>query len=179
MSKKVKKSDEIDAALAAAGVEIEDTGPETHVAETPVVVGEEFDGPDVKLPTPKEPRVRSARASKIYSLSTGILPEAAKKPLGVHAIVITEAIAVLIAEGRTSASRDEIMAKANELGLYTKKPSVQGVESIFSWWRKSLTGLGWISQGEIVEKPAASADAPASVDAPAPEAALESAEQTA
>lgn len=85
------------------------------------------------------------RESKQYGISAGKLPENNQKPLGLHGIIITEAITALINEGKTSASRDVIMAKACELGLYERKPSRQGTVPIFSWWRKSLKELGWIN----------------------------------
>jgi hypothetical protein len=85
------------------------------------------------------------REAKQYGISAGKLPEENQKPLGLHGIIITEAITALVNEGKTSASRDVIMAKAVELGLYTKKPSKQGTTPIFSWWRKPLRELGWIN----------------------------------
>lgn len=85
------------------------------------------------------------RESKKYGISAGKLPEENQKPLGLHGIIITEAITALVNEGKTSASRDEIMEKAVELGLFERKPSRQGVVPIFSWWRKPLRELGWIN----------------------------------
>jgi hypothetical protein len=85
------------------------------------------------------------RESKQYGISLGKLPEENQKPLGLHGIIITEAITALVNEGKTSSTRDEIMTRACELGLYERKPSRQGVVPIFSWWRKMLKELGWIN----------------------------------
>ena len=112
------------------------------------VVQEESTLPAVEEEEPKTPKTKKPRAARIYKLGIGRLPDNNQKPLGLHAVVITEAIADLIAEGRETATRDEIMAKAVDLGLYDRKPSKQGVVPIFSWWRKALSSLGWLSQGE-------------------------------
>jgi DNA integrity scanning protein DisA with diadenylate cyclase activity len=85
------------------------------------------------------------RIAKQYGISAGKLPEENQKPLGLHALIIIEAIKDLLNEGKTSASRNEIMEKAVELGLYERKPSRQGTVPIFSWWRKPLRELGWIN----------------------------------
>jgi len=85
------------------------------------------------------------REAKQYGISLGKLPEANQKQLGLHASIIIEAITELLNEGKNMASRNEIMEKAVELGLYERKPSRQGVVPIFSWWRKSLKELGWIN----------------------------------
>ena len=85
------------------------------------------------------------RESKKYGINVGKLPENNQKPLGLHGIIITEAITALVNEGKTSSTRDEIMTRACELGLYERKPSRQGTVPIFSWWRKSLKELGWIN----------------------------------
>ena len=85
------------------------------------------------------------RIAKQYGISAGKLPEENQKPLGLHALIIIEAIKDLLNEGKNMASRAEIMEKAVELGLYERKPSRQGVVPIFSWWRKSLKELGWIN----------------------------------
>jgi hypothetical protein len=108
---------------------------------------------DCVLPTveeePKTPKAeKKPRAARIYKLGIGKLPEASQKALGLHAVVITEAITALIDEGRETATREEIMAKACDLGLYDRKPSKQGTTPIFSWWRKPLSSLGWLDQGE-------------------------------
>jgi hypothetical protein len=117
------------------------TGPETHLSHTEL--------PTVQEEEPKTPKTKKPRAARAYKLSVGKLPEANQKPLGLHAIVITEAITDLVNEGKTSATREEIMAKACELGLFDRKPSRQGVVPIFSWWQKPLSGLGWLSQNEV------------------------------
>lgn len=85
------------------------------------------------------------RIAKQYGISAGKLPEENQKPLGLHALIIIEAIKDLLNEGKTSASRDEIMEKAVELGLFERKPSRQGTVPIFSWWRKPLKELEWIN----------------------------------
>ena len=85
------------------------------------------------------------REAKQYGISAGKLPEENQKPLGLHGIIITEAITALVNEGKTSSTRDEIMTRACELGLYERKPSRQGTVPIFSWWRKPLRELGWIN----------------------------------
>jgi hypothetical protein len=108
---------------------------------------------DCVLPTveeePKTPKAeKKPRAARTYKISLGRLPESSQKPLGLHAVVITEAIADLIGEGKETATREEIMAKAVDLGLYDRKPSKQGTTPIFSWWRKPLSSLGWLDQGE-------------------------------
>lgn len=112
------------------------------------VVQEEPVLPAVEEEESKTPKAKKPRAARIYRLGMGKLPEASQKPLGLHAVVITEAIADLIGEGKETATREEIMAKACDLGLYDRKPSKQGTTPIFSWWRKPLSSLGWLSQGE-------------------------------
>ena len=98
---------------------------------------------------PKTPKAeKKPRAARTYKISLGRLPESSQKPLGLHAIIITEAISDLVNEGKETATREEIMAKAVELGLFDRKPSKQGVVPIFSWWRKPLSSLGWLDQGE-------------------------------
>jgi hypothetical protein len=106
----------------------------------------------VEVPTvEKVPQVENAenaeksRTAKQYGINAGKLPEENQKPLGLHALIIVEAIKDLLNEGKTSASRNEIMEKAVELGLYERKPSRQGTVPIFSWWRKPLKELGWIN----------------------------------
>ena len=108
----------------------------------------------VEVPTVVEvPQVENAenaeksreRIAKQYGINVGKLPENNQKPLGLHGIIITEAITALVNEGKTSSTRDEIMTRACELGLYERKPSRQGVVPIFSWWRKMLKELGWIN----------------------------------
>jgi hypothetical protein len=85
------------------------------------------------------------RESKQYGISLGKLPEENQKQLGLHALIIIEAITELLNEGKNMASRSEIMEKAVEKGLFERKPSRQGVVPIFSWWRKMLKELGWIN----------------------------------
>lgn len=106
--------------------------------------------------------------SKTYILKVGRKPEntAEKREMiwGPHAEVICEAIAAMVATGKTEATRDEIMLKATELGLYEKHKSTQGVVAIFSWWRKSLNLCGWL-EAKIEEKPVA---APAATPAAEP-----------
>jgi hypothetical protein len=102
-----------------------------------------------------EKKPRAPRAGKNFQLATGTLPANNEKPLGQHAVTITEAIDALISEGTTTASREVIMEKAVALGLYEKKPSVQPVGAIFSWWRKMLAGHGWIIDVVVPEAPAA------------------------
>lgn len=112
------------------------------------VVQENYTLPAVEE-EPKTPKAeKKPRSPRVYKLEIGRLPEASQKPLGLHAIVITEAISDLISEGKETATREEIMAKAVELGLFDRKPSKQGVVPIFSWWRKPLSSLGWLDQGE-------------------------------
>lgn len=110
----------------------------------------------------KTPGVRKTW-SKTYLLKVGRKPEntTEKREMiwGPHAEVICDAIAALVASGKVEANRDEIMAKATELGLYEKHKSTQGVVAIFSWWRKSLNLCGWL-EAKIEEKPEVAADAP-------------------
>jgi hypothetical protein len=86
--------------------------------------------------------------TKTYLLKIGRKPEntTEKREMiwGPHAEVICDAISSLVNGGKTEATRDEIMAKAVELGLYEKHKSTQGVIPIFSWWRKSLNLCGWL-----------------------------------
>jgi hypothetical protein len=98
-----------------------------------------------------EKKPRAPRAGKTFELAVGTLPANNEKPLGQHAVTITEAIETLISEGTTTASREVIMEKAVALGLYEKKPSVQPVGAIFSWWRKLLAGHGWIIEAVAPE----------------------------
>ena len=121
---------------------------EETAMENQNVVVEEPVLPAVEEEEPKTPKAKKPRAARIYKLGIGKLPEASQKPLGLHAVVITEAIADLIGEGKETATREEIMAKAVDLGLYDRKPSKQGTTPIFSWWRKPLSSLGWLDQGE-------------------------------
>lgn len=102
-----------------------------------------------------EKKPRAPRAGKSFQLATGTLPANNEKPLGQHAVTITEAIEALIVEGVTTASREVIMEKAVALGLYEKKPSVQPVGAIFSWWRKMLAGHGWIIEAVVEAAPEA------------------------
>lgn len=95
-------------------------------------------------PEKTEKKVRKPRASKQYKLTIGEMPAENQKALGEHAVVITEAVSSLKDEGVDVASRDQIMERAVALGLYDKKPSVQGVVPIFSWWKKSLEHYGWL-----------------------------------
>lgn len=112
------------------------------------VVQENYTLPAVEE-EPKTPKAeKKPRAPRTFRLGIGRLPDGNQKPLGLHAVVITEAIADLIGEGKETATREEIMAKAVDLGLYDRKPSKQGTTPIFSWWRKPLSSLGWLSQGE-------------------------------
>ena len=100
--------------------------------------------------------------SKTYILKIGRKPEntTEKREMiwGPHAEVICDAISALVNAGKVEANRDEIMAKAVELGLYEKHKSTQGVVPIFSWWRKSLNLCGWL-EAKIEEKPEAPAAA--------------------
>ena len=111
-------------------------------------------------------RVPGARKvwTKTYLLKIGRKPEntAEKREMiwGPHADVIVEAIAALVNSGKVEANRDEIMAKAVELGLYEKHKSTQGVVPIFSWWRKSLNLCGWLEAKPEPEAPKA-AEVPA------------------
>jgi hypothetical protein len=152
MSKKVTKVTKATKAKAAKATESinnysmeEAMENQNEIAE---VVVEEPTLPSVQEEEPKTPKAKKPRAARTYKISLGRLPESSQKPLGLHAVVITEAIADLIAEGKETATREEIMAKAVDLGLYDRKPSRQGVVPIFSWWRKPLASLGWLDQGE-------------------------------
>jgi hypothetical protein len=118
--------------------------PETHLSN--VESPELPEAGEVAIPEKKE---RKPRSSKNYKIALGGMPASNEKPLGVHAVVITEAITELVNEGKESASREEIMERAKANGLYDKKPSVQGLMPIFSWWRKALAGLGWLEQIEV------------------------------
>ena len=101
---------------------------------------------DVEVPTVVEKsQEMPKREAKQYGISLGKLPEDNQKQLGLHALIIIEAITELLNEGKNMASRDEIMIKAVEFGLFERKPSRQGVVPIFSWWRKPLRELGWIN----------------------------------
>ena len=115
------------------------------------VVQEEPVLPAVEEEESKTPKAKKPRAARTYKISLGRLPESSQKPLGLHAVVITEAITALIDEGKETATREEIMQKACDLGLYDRKPSKQGVIPIFSWWRKPLSSLGWLDQENEVE----------------------------
>jgi hypothetical protein len=88
--------------------------------------------------------VTPVKVDKVYTITAGRLPEANQKALGLHAVIITEAITALTQAGATQATRATIMAKAVELGLFTKKPTVQKEPAIFAWWRKPLAELGWL-----------------------------------
>lgn len=142
--KKVTKATEATKTLKST--KMEEAMNQNEIAE---VVQEEPTLPTVEEEEPKTPKAeKKPRAPRIFKLGIGRLPDNNQKPLGLHAVVITEAIEALIDEGRETATRDEIMAKAVELGLFDRKPSKQGVVPIFSWWRKILSSLGWLSQGE-------------------------------
>lgn len=114
---------------------------ENVVVEEPIL-------PAVEEEESKTPKAKKPRAARVYKLGIGRLPDSNQKQLGLHAVVITEAIADLIGEGKETATREEIMQKACDLGLYDRKPSKQGTTPIFSWWRKPLSSLGWLDQGE-------------------------------
>jgi hypothetical protein len=130
---------------------------------------------EVAAAKPKAEKKPRKSWSKTYILKTGRKPEEkdGKREViwGDHADVITEAIAALIAAGKATASREEIMQKAVELGLYDRRKSTQGVNPIFSWWRKPLFEMGWIDVEPKPEKPAEeakpAAEAPAAAAPPA------------
>lgn len=122
-----------------------DDGPLTHESSS------EFKGPDApaELPVAKGPKApRQPRSAKTFNLYIGTDPIPGQKPLGVasatHGIVLIEAVKDLIAEGKDIATRDEIMARALELGIREKKPTKSTDEGIFSWWRKPLVDAGWL-----------------------------------
>jgi hypothetical protein len=148
MSKKVTKVTKATKAKAVESTELTKSTKMEEAMENQNIVVEEPTLPSVQEEEPKTPKAKKPRAARIYKLGIGRLPEASQKPLGLHAVVITEAIADLIGEGKETATREEIMAKACDLGLYDRKPSRQGVVPIFSWWRKPLSSLGWLDQGE-------------------------------
>jgi hypothetical protein len=119
--------------------------------------------------TEKAEVVLKPRAAKEYVLQNGTLPEQVegqKMPYGfrTHAYVLTEAVIALKDEGAEKATAVQIMDKAVSLGLFDPeankygKASRQPVAAIFSFWRKPLRELGWISN-------------PAKELAPSPEAA--------
>jgi len=143
--KKVTKAVESTELTKLTTNNLEEAMNQNEIAE---VVQEEPTLPTVEEEAPKTPKAKKPRAARTYKISLGRLPESSQKPLGLHAVVITEAITALIDEGRETATRDEIMAKACDLGLYDRKPSKQGTTPIFSWWRKPLSSLGWLDQGE-------------------------------
>jgi hypothetical protein len=104
--------------------------------------------------------------SKNYILSKGRKPnntaEMREMIWGPHADVICDAITVLVDSGKVEANREEIMAKAVELGLYEKHKSTQGVAAIFSWWRKSLNLCGWLeAKVEVKPEPVKAVETPA------------------
>jgi hypothetical protein len=150
MSKKVTKVTKATKAKAAKATELTTNNLEEAMDQNVENVENVVDYalPAVEEEEPKTPKAKKPRAARIYRLGMGKLPEASQKPLGLHAVVITEAIADLIGEGKETATREEIMAKAVDLGLYDRKPSKQGTTPIFSWWRKPLSSLGWLDQGE-------------------------------
>jgi hypothetical protein len=148
MSKKVTKVTKATKAKAVESTELTKSTKMEEAMENQNIVVEEPTLPSVQEEEPKTPKAKKPRAARTYKISLGRLPESSQKPLGLHAIVITEAISDLVNEGKTSATREEIMAKACDLGLYDRKPSKQGVVPIFSWWRKPLSSLGWLDQGE-------------------------------
>lgn len=105
-----------------------------------------------------KPKKERKAWSKTYIIKVGRKPEEkdGKREVvwGEHADVICDAISNLVAAGKATATREEIMAKAVELGLYEKKKSTQGVNPIFSWWRKSLYTCNWIDVAAKEEAPA-------------------------
>lgn len=102
------------------------------------------------------PRKQWSKTYKLLSGKTPVKSEDGKLEViwGDHADVITEAIMDLKSAGKEVATRDEIMNKAVELGLYERRKSTQGIAPIFSWWRKSLFTMGWIDtvvEGAVAE----------------------------
>jgi hypothetical protein len=128
----------------------------------------------------KVARVKKERGEKLPStrnmvLCVGNFPVAAegqKLSWNEHAQVFAEAILALIADGKTTSTRDEVFAKCetftktikNEAGeevvvkngIYEHKKSTQEPNAIFSWWRKELVANGFI--GAPVAKVAAPAE---------------------
>ena len=133
----------------------------------PEVVAKAKEAAITKAALPKEKKDRKSW-SKTYILKVGHKPveKDGKKEViwGDHADVICDAVTALVNEGKTTATREEIMKKAVELGLYEKKKSTQGVNAIFSWWRKPLFLTGWI---DVPEKPAEAKPAAAAAAADA------------
>jgi hypothetical protein len=94
-----------------------------------------------ELSTKKE---KKEKAEKVYSLSIGTYPDKNQKSLGLHCCIITKAITNIL-EVKNTATKNEIMAEAEKIGLYLEKPSIQTTAAIFSWWRKDLKNYNWIS----------------------------------
>lgn len=90
--------------------------------------------------------VQTTREKKVYGLAIGKRLESSQKSANhIHLNTIMDSIINLIEHGITSATSDQIMINASELGLFEKKPSTQGIGPIFAWWRKILKDQGFIS----------------------------------
>jgi hypothetical protein len=87
------------------------------------------------------------RVKKEYLLLEGKAPKEVNKanPFNPHAYIISEAIKSLIKEGIEKTTKDNIMERAVDLGLYSAKPSKSSPSYIFSWWFSSLKNYGFIS----------------------------------
>lgn len=117
------------------------------VAEKPVK--------EKKVKAPKEPGTR-APSGKNFKLAIGTKPvalEGQKINWNQHTDTLAAAVVGFVEAGKEVASRDEICAKAVEMGLFETKPSNQDVGAIFSWWRKALIEAGYITP-VVAEKPA-------------------------
>jgi len=88
----------------------------------------------------------SVKSQKVYTLLKGSFPEVSTKgnPFNPHTLVIAQAILSLIEEGKEKATKEEIVEKAEILGLHTIKPSKSNGNYIFSWWLSSLRANNFI-----------------------------------
>jgi len=93
--------------------------------------------------------VPSKKKIKVYTLGQGDFSKVTEgnKVLvenNPHSKVIGEAILTLIKQGKTKATREEIMVVAEDGGLYDKA-SKSSPSYIFSWWLgRNLKPLGFI-----------------------------------
>lgn len=90
-----------------------------------------------KVKATKEPKVKEPRKIKQYSIKQGVAGKSAVNQFA----FITAGIDSMVTEGKTEATRDEIINKAYEFGM-TKSNMTNSV--LFAWYRPQLVSAGWI-----------------------------------
>ncbi len=115
--------------------------PEVEKAEKPAK--------EKKVREPKGPRTVTVKSFGLANGSTPVAAEGQKVLWNEHAIVFAEAIVALIGEGKSVASRDELVKKAEELKILERKKTNQDVGQLFSFWRQKLVDAGYLTVVEV------------------------------